>query len=452
MKVTIQMVSFLILMVVFIAGPILSDDTVPDWLQGSWWEYTSVTDLHLQESGSAEFADIVTTDVATRYLLSSQETKTLTRGSALSYDAYVLPFSGVLNAAGVYHITDPIPMDVDIEIRNATLTGEWWVDSATIGTIYFHRHVLGPLWANIPFLGWQEVGTGEFDIHEEYEPPRDLCRFPIAVGNSDLLTISFFSYGNYILDYDIGSGPTHVEDTFDETVNYQFNLDVVLEEMSHGVMTYRIEGQETGSDSGVAANYGPEVRNLVYESLTDLSSGAGSVQINAMTRDLDGYSLVSDTTPTPTPDVTPTPIPTETPSPTPTTSPEDPTQTPLPPTPTAAMDTGIIIRTNQSVYREGDSFLCATDISNTGPAVLVHEYVVLDVYSSFWFWPGWMPEIDFETRTLAENSMYSNETILIFTWPEVSGTVSGIKFWAALLNPETNELVGDFGVVEWGYE
>jgi len=435
--------------------PAQSAVNLPVWHLESWWEYTTVTDMHVQEAGSQEYADIVTTDVATRYTLSQIGSKTLTRGAMLTYEAYVLPFTGILDAAGIYHIVDPIPLDIDIEIRDASLTGELWVDTQTLGTIYFHRFIEGPLWADIPFQGWQEVGWIEIDMSEEYEPARDILAFPLEVGDAWTQDITFYTYGSYTLDYDIGSGPEHVEDTFDESEIYQFDITVPNQEMSHGYMTYRVEGDETSSDGAILANYAEDVKNLVYEEMTDLASSGSSVRINSMVKDLTGFFLIPDPTGTPEPTYTPVP-------PTPTSPPGEPTYTPIPftptppvtsptPTPTPPMESGITIATNLTEYHTGDPFLCTTTIVNTGPAINVDEYIVLDVYGSYWFWPDWGSEPGFQNRDLTEDSVYPDEVILEFVWPDVTGSVSGIKFWAALLDAASGDLFGGYGVTEWGY-
>lgn len=80
----------------------------------------------MQQEGSTDYFDMVITDQATRHTLQSIERKTLTHGTQLTYDVCVLPFSGTVNANGIYQNESPTPLVLPVEIRNATLTGEWW--------------------------------------------------------------------------------------------------------------------------------------------------------------------------------------------------------------------------------------------------------------------------------------------------------------------------------------
>jgi len=272
----------------------------PEWIAGSWWDYTTVNDIHLQDSGSAEYLDLVITDENTRHTLTGIENKTLTHGTPFSYDAYILPFSGTIEGEGIYHVTDPIAMDIPVEIREGVLTGEWWVDVVSMATIYHHRSVQGELWANV-FGTWTEVGTVDLNISEEYEPGRIWADFPLEVGNNWLQNITFYTFGDYVADGSILGQPFHEEDTFDESQVYQLDMSVISQETSHGYLTYRIEGDETGSSGTILTNYGPEPQNIVYDELLNFG-GSGSVQVNAITQTLTGYYLApGPATPTPTP-------------------------------------------------------------------------------------------------------------------------------------------------------
>jgi len=275
----------------------IADDEKPVWTIESWWNYTTVMDIHIQEEGSAEYLDLISTDEDTQHILDSIEQKTLTHGSQLTYDAYVLSFEGTVNAEGIYHITDPFPSDIPIQIRDATLTGEWWVNTADNSTIYFIRNISGPIWAEIG--SWQEIGTIDMLFQEEYEPGRILADFPIAVGNTWIQDLVFYSFGNYVMDGEIMGDPIHEEDTFDEEESYQLNMSVTSEVMSHGYMTYLIDGTETGSSGTVQTNYGPDQQNFVYDKLSDFDS-SGSVRINSIQRTLGTYFL-APSGPTPTP-------------------------------------------------------------------------------------------------------------------------------------------------------
>jgi len=143
----------------------------------------------------------------------------------------------------------------------------------------------------------------------------------------------------------------------------------------------------------------------------------------------------SETTPTPTPTAPPSPTATPTPSPTP-----------------ALGDTGTEIWLNKTTFHAGDTFLLSARVTNADTQTYtVDEYILLDVYNQYWFWPGWTQDIGFETKTLTPYSSLDQE-ILQFTWPTGAGAANGIKFWIAMFQQGTFDIVGLPGGCEFGFE
>ena len=89
-------------------------------------------------------------------------------------------------------------------------------------------------------------------------------------------------------------------------------------------------------------------------------------------------------------------------------------------------------------------------IDNGGGALTVDEYVILDVYQQYFFWPGWTGQIDYRTRDLWAGGYY-DEKLLDFVWPEGAGAASGIVFWAALLYHDTSYLAAPIDQCSFGY-
>ncbi|MBN2054985.1 hypothetical protein JW905_08680, partial [bacterium] len=81
----------------------------------------------------------------------------------------------------------------------------------------------------------------------------------------------------------------------------------------------------------------------------------------------------------------------------------------------------------------------------------VDVYIALDVYGSFWFWPGWTQELDFLTWTIDAEDCRTDD-ILEFTWPDGAGAAEGIMFWTAMFTPGTFDLVGQIGWCDFSYE
>ncbi len=445
---------FVVLVVVLslsglLCSPVSAAESLPEWIPGSWWEYTTVADMHLQEEGSDEYVDMVFSDNGPPNNLVEITSRTLTKGSMLTYTIYRLEFSGTGSGEGTAHITDPVTMDIPVEIRNATETGEWWVDTLTLGTVYYYRHIDGFLWAQIPFQGWQQIGTTTIDYYEEYEPPKDEMNFPIDVGNTWNETLTIYSYGHYVMDYDVGQGPQHKEDDFDEANTYTFAMDVVRMENVGGLSTYRVEGDETSSDGTLLANYAPAALNVAHEDIRDLDS-SGSVRINSFVRDLGNYELVQPPTPTPTPPGGPT----NTPSPTATVT--VPTSTPVPPTNTPDQGctvTGCTIEMPSSDYHPGDTCYCNVYLCNTTQETHVNTpiFVVLDVYGNYFFAPSFSEtEADHYTRDVQPGRDVI-EVLQVFTWPENAGSAENIIWYAAMTNQEMTELWGEMDMFTFSW-
>ncbi len=127
------------------------------------------------------------------------------------------------------------------------------------------------------------------------------------------------------------------------------------------------------------------------------------------------------------------------------TSPPQPTATPTP------GPRSIDIFCNQPIYQAGDLFHLWTFINNPAPGLEVDEYILLDVWGEYWFWPSWTQEMDYVNRVLEPWTTYE-ETILEFEWPSGAGEAYGIVFWAAIFHAGTFDFAGDYGMCSFGWE
>jgi|GEM_PF-5708755 len=149
------------------------------------------------------------------------------------------------------------------------------------------------------------------------------------------------------------------------------------------------------------------------------------------------------------------PLPTRTPCPNSTPFPKcDDTPTPgvSTPTPTPTIpgpqDPIVSIYTNKFLYAAGDPFELVLDIENPGAGRFVDKYILLEVSDSFWFYPTWTQDLNFVHMYINQDYAIS-ETVFSFTWPE-AGRIQEIIFWAALLDPSTNTLVGNYDFTSFG--
>ncbi|MBN1356753.1 hypothetical protein JXA40_10875 [bacterium] len=143
--------------------------------------------------------------------------------------------------------------------------------------------------------------------------------------------------------------------------------------------------------------------------------------------------------PTRTPEVTFTPKPTET-------QPGMPTSTPTRPADYFA----ITLHLNDTYFEAGEDFLFQCEIERNGPTVTVEQYIILDVYGVYFFWPSWSETLDYENHSYPDG-YHETTPIFDFIWPVVGGHASGLYFYAGCLAPGTTQLVGDISVVEFGY-
>jgi len=132
------------------------------------------------------------------------------------------------------------------------------------------------------------------------------------------------------------------------------------------------------------------------------------------------------------------------PTPTPT-NPATPTVTPTP-----VNLNGVDLRLNKLLFNTGDFFQFKSICGNQEDSAVYDLYVALEISGVFWFYPSWGQTPDSESIFMSQGSSIE-KTIFNFIWPDVQGSASGLKFWGALLTPG-GELLGNYDVIEWGYE
>jgi len=172
--------------------------------------------------------------------------------------------------------------------------------------------------------------------------------------------------------------------------------------------------------------------------------------------------VISGTPATRTPSPTPTPTSptTNTPTATPTATPTESGTTSTPtPTPTmAATDTPgpdmltVNLTLSQEFFTPGDQFLLTFCYQNPGSGQSLDQYVLLDVFGLYFFWPGWEEAVDFERTFVRPGSNCADpQTILEFTWPDTDAAADGVAFWGAYLNPSAPVIVGNFDHLTFGF-
>ncbi len=112
-----------------------------------------------------------------------------------------------------------------------------------------------------------------------------------------------------------------------------------------------------------------------------------------------------------------------------------------PDSPPAPEKLGISLEMNMDSYTEGDRFTLEVTTENHLPEpVEADQYVILDVWGTYYFNPEWQ-EIPGSTRKTMAPCERTSETLLDFIWPEDAGQGDGLYFWAALLAPDSDVLL-----------
>ncbi len=153
-------------------------------------------------------------------------------------------------------------------------------------------------------------------------------------------------------------------------------------------------------------------------------------------------------TPTVTP--TPSPTPTATPTMTPTvTATAEPTGTPV------CDITGVTIEMPLEMYYPGDTCYVTVTVCNTTGSPLVDYplFVILDVYGTFFFGPGFTGEFD---SYLRDYPVFPRDATVVpvldpFTWPDTGTSAAGILFHAALTDPDVALIFGEMDTFEFGW-
>jgi len=79
----------------------------------------------------------------------------------------------------------------------------------------------------------------------------------------------------------------------------------------------------------------------------------------------------------------------------------------------------------------GDQFSCAFELLNPGPEIDLSVFVLLEAYGSFFYWPSWGADVDFQMMTLDADS-YETTVLFEFAWPSAGSGMA--TFWGALVD------------------
>ena len=104
-------------------------------------------------------------------------------------------------------------------------------------------------------------------------------------------------------------------------------------------------------------------------------------------------------------------------------------------------------------FAPGDSCACRVEVCNPGPDVYsdIPLFVILDVFGVYYFWPDFSA-YDFVVIPTLDTQPLIYQVLALFQWPEGAGTVtSGVRWLAAMTNPEMTAVMGEMDMWEFGW-
>ncbi|MCD4652415.1 hypothetical protein K8T06_00595 [bacterium] len=115
---------------------------------------------------------------------------------------------------------------------------------------------------------------------------------------------------------------------------------------------------------------------------------------------------------------------------------------------------GVKVAMSTTLLHPGDTCWCYAVVHNpnlqdTGESIPL--FVILDVFGEMFFAPEFN---EFSNYTIADLQSNEAQTFIVlpeFVWPVISGTVTGLYWYAGMTNPEMTELLGDMDILGFGW-
>ncbi len=116
------------------------------------------------------------------------------------------------------------------------------------------------------------------------------------------------------------------------------------------------------------------------------------------------------------------------------------------------LETGVNLMITRNMFNTGTVFALDAVLTNASATAYqdLDLFVILDVYSMFWFFPTWSETADWMDYALLDAGDTVRMNILAFTWPSVGGSAENLRFWGGLLSSDA-QLTGEIDFVTFGY-
>ena len=124
-------------------------------------------------------------------------------------------------------------------------------------------------------------------------------------------------------------------------------------------------------------------------------------------------------------------------------------------TPETCADLGVSLNLPTTMFSPGETFFMNAHICNTTGMILdgYPLFGILDVYGALFWGPGFTAEFDsyIDEQPLIPEGESVVALLPEFIWPAGAGSANGIKFIAALTDPDIQILYGDYSMIEFGW-
>ena len=108
---------------------------------------------------------------------------------------------------------------------------------------------------------------------------------------------------------------------------------------------------------------------------------------------------------------------------------------------------GACLRLHPNTYHGSEPFDLHLELQNhTGSPFQTDFYCCLEAYGQYYWYPGWTEDVSFQSRVIPSNGV-PEQSFLSFTVPDGLGELGPFTLYAAMVNPETGELIGDYSAV-----
>lgn len=357
--------------------------------------------------------------------------QTLAHGSQASYLCYTASYAGAITGAGAIDLWEPLVLTTDVEIRDGSLTGYFWVATETLQVVRRLLVVEGEAWGYL-FENWQDLGTIRFVLAHEVDPPANEFDFPLDLGTDWSQTSTHYIFGDININIAIFGQPYIVDQHIETMTVGAFTYNATTSESVNGCSSYKITADDSASAATQTIHYCPERKWYSRYQLENLvlSSEGFEDDLQLINYTLDIFNASHYYSPTPTV----TPLPTATPSSTP-------------------YELGLTLVMPSTYYRTGDECFLTAILTNPGPRQLysVPVVVLLAFGDQYWFWPSWGNDFDHQLKTVPIGAT-ALTIIDSFAWPpDTGGPVEGLLFIGGMLTNDMTAILGFYSDFPFGY-